>query len=326
MNPEYHVSVVIPTFNRGESLRKTLDSVLCQSVLPVEVIVVDDGSTDDTVVVLEEYAGKSDLIRFRSQVNAGPASARNLGVDMSRGDIICFTDDDCIADEDWLKNLVDAFGSPKVGFVGGKVFSEVNSMMERFVEESNILSQEKFVKNNFVITGNAAYRKDAFEDAGGFDKYGIYCEDLDLSIRTKLKGYEIAYAPDAVVVHDHIPSVRGLFKQQYRNAKGLASLHKKYPSEFDPTYNLIILIYRLMLNAFKYPFTAVAAMGRKDKAYHIIKPFLHATVSIAQITGICVGTLFGKDYPGEKIEEKIDFLESQSIEGIISKIKLKIGL
>src|SRR4051794_25606038 len=101
------VSVVIPTYNRGPFLERTIRSLVGQSYPAdkLEVIVVDDGSMDGTGQILERCQETSACLRVLRQAKHGPATARNLGIQQSHGEIILFMDDDCVADERWVFEL-----------------------------------------------------------------------------------------------------------------------------------------------------------------------------------------------------------------------------
>ena len=103
------VSVVIPTYNRKDMLKECLESLFNQTYPKerYEIIVVNDGSTDGTEEVLNEYAKKAPCaFKWFTQQNKGPCVARNLGVKNARGEIICFIDDDCVAEKKWIENLI----------------------------------------------------------------------------------------------------------------------------------------------------------------------------------------------------------------------------
>ena len=115
------ISVIISTYNRREELKDLLSSLKQQSCpTPFEIIVVDDGSTDETGEWLETIAKEwNGRLRFLSQENCGIGSARNSGVELARGDILVFVDSDCIAPQGWLRNLTGVFSHPQVGAAGG---------------------------------------------------------------------------------------------------------------------------------------------------------------------------------------------------------------
>src|SRR3989338_4858676 len=120
--PKY--SIIIPTYNRAKFLPKTLDSVVSQTLSchKYEILIIDDGSTDNTREKVAEFMKQySDYdIKYFYQKNAGPAKARNLGIKESKGEIIFFTDDDCIVPHNWMATLLDGYRRyPDVVGVGG---------------------------------------------------------------------------------------------------------------------------------------------------------------------------------------------------------------
>jgi glycosyltransferase involved in cell wall biosynthesis len=124
-------SVIVPTFNRLPSLRNTLDSLFRQDYSPVEIIVVDDGSTDATPLYLAELASAG-AIRHIRQENRGPAAARNAGAAIARGTIIGFTDDDCTLPADWVSDYVRTFASCDAALVGGIALNHCFSHIEQY--------------------------------------------------------------------------------------------------------------------------------------------------------------------------------------------------
>jgi len=125
---------------------------------------LNDGSTDGTEGVLDEYTKKAPYaFKWFTQQNKGPSAARNLGIKNARGEIICFTDDDCIADKRWLEELVKEFTDEGIGGVGGRILAY---NPRRIVEEYAKMDQESAIKNvflPFLITCNAAYRRDVLK-------------------------------------------------------------------------------------------------------------------------------------------------------------------
>jgi glycosyltransferase involved in cell wall biosynthesis len=154
------VTVLIPTFNRKEALKGCLESLFIQTYPrdKFEIIVVNDGSTDGTENLLEEYEKKAPCkLKWYNQSNSGIGAARNLGIKKSVGEILCFIDDDCIADKNWIKNMVNCFSDNKIGGIGGKIVArKVETIAEKYAEEKRILNQEKFIASGVIITGNCA--------------------------------------------------------------------------------------------------------------------------------------------------------------------------
>lgn len=119
---QYLFTVIVPTFNRRDEIEELLNSLTLQTILKsdFEIIIVDDGSTDDTEHLVNGFIDSTDLnIRFLKQDHKGPGEARNLGMDNAFGEYHLFIDSDCIADENWLQAYKDAVKDVKPGGFGG---------------------------------------------------------------------------------------------------------------------------------------------------------------------------------------------------------------
>lgn len=117
------LSVIIVTYNRADMLAETLDSIVEQTRVPDEVVIVDNNSTDHTKAVAERYKNKLNIVYVFEGIQ-GTSTARNTGVKASKGDIIVFTDDDCIADKNWLHYMELPFlRDPSIGIVGGEIMA-----------------------------------------------------------------------------------------------------------------------------------------------------------------------------------------------------------
>jgi Glycosyltransferases involved in cell wall biogenesis len=126
------ISIIIPTYNRSDKLKKCLDSALSQDYPhdKFEVIVVDDGSSDETLEVLCSLAKEHGMLRYFSQPHQGPAAARNLGIKESRAGILGFTDNDCVLEPDWARRMVDVHRShPHSVAVGGSTQVDIHRSM-----------------------------------------------------------------------------------------------------------------------------------------------------------------------------------------------------
>lgn len=121
MGSDLSVSVAIATRNRADSLKDTLTSLTTQSRIPDEVIVVDNGSSDHTKEIVMGFKDRLN-IRYIHEAVKGIPNARNAGINAASGDIVAFIDDDCVAEDDWLKNLEIPFiRDPNIGVVGGEI-------------------------------------------------------------------------------------------------------------------------------------------------------------------------------------------------------------
>src|SRR5579864_3689500 len=125
------VSIIIPTFNGGARIADCLGALVKQTAgRDAEIVVVNDGSTDNTADVVARYTG----VRLVSQSNAGPAAARNRGALEARGTIILFTDDDCVPMPDWLDGMLEPFNDPELVGAKGAYRTLQKSLVARFVQ------------------------------------------------------------------------------------------------------------------------------------------------------------------------------------------------
>lgn len=197
MSREPLVSVIIPTYNRAALIAKTIDNVFQQTYRKFELIIVDDGSTDDTASVLRRY---EDRARIITQRNAGPAVARNNGAKAARGEILAFQDSDDLWKPTKLERQIRLLEMDRsvpcclcdvvMRTVDGKPFTSFDHSVVRLCDEEgtwvNVLD---VLTTRFVLFNQAAaIRRNAFERVGGFSEKLRYLEDYDLPLRLSLEG------------------------------------------------------------------------------------------------------------------------------------------
>jgi glycosyltransferase involved in cell wall biosynthesis len=192
------VSVIIPTYNRADVICRTIDNVLAQTYSPTEIIVVDDGSSDDTLARLRQYDGR---IRIIAQSNVGPAAARNRGIEAARGEYIAFQDSDDL----WLPNklerqveLLNNAGSTAVCCLCNAIFryrdrpeftSFTRSWLFPRLEQGIWTNVAEVLATRFVLFCQAVMiRREVLERIGGFDETLKYDEDYELPLRLALEG------------------------------------------------------------------------------------------------------------------------------------------
>jgi glycosyltransferase involved in cell wall biosynthesis len=224
------VSVVVPTFNRREDLRRLLESLAQQTLAPnrFEVIVVSDGSTDGTDVLVRQFQNRPWNLTLLEQANRGPAAARNAGARIARGRYIAFTDDDCAAAPDWLEQVLQAFGRTGAAALQGRTTTD-RVTRTPLTHEIEVLRPW----TSTVPTCNAAFVKATFDAAGGFDEAFPFAhnEDADLAWRIEELG-PIVYAPEVHVIH---PPRRDTFLKRARSVRVFQSdflLYYKNPAKY----------------------------------------------------------------------------------------------
>lgn len=221
-------SVVIPTYNRKETLKRTMEAVLNQSYPKdkYEIIIVDDGSSDGTKELIEELSQKAGNIKYLKQSNKGPASARNRGIEIAKGKIILFTDDDCIPEEQWIKKHASwHLKDDKIIGVGGLLISYRKTLWDTmdWYRYKRLYIDKKIEYNPLLIgTNNCSYNRNILVQLIGFDeKFPIAGgEDADLSTRANKYGKTIN-DPSIIVYHlkDNIFSISKL-NEWFRNGRG----------------------------------------------------------------------------------------------------------
>jgi glycosyltransferase involved in cell wall biosynthesis len=207
------VSVVIPTHNRRELLKATLGSLFKQSYPKerYEIIVADNESTDGTEEMVRSLRADAPCaLNYFLKANEGPGVARNIGITKARGSIIAFTEDDCVADPQWLEKGVARMGDG-IGLVQGKTLPNPNHTVRTFSIKKKIM-KEGWIYHTF----NIFYRKEVLDLVGGFspdfsgiDRFGnpmMGGEDIDLACKVKKRGWKSVFADDAVIYH-HVFSV-----------------------------------------------------------------------------------------------------------------------
>lgn len=200
------VSIIIPTYNSSVTLIRCLHSVIKQDYPNKEIIVVDDGSTDNTAECVVAYPVQ--LIRHKK--NKGPAIARNTGIKHAKGKILVFIDADCVAKNDWLITLVSNFENEETSCVAGRTvlrnFMRPKWLTENLLPFFSLFDLGEISKEiKLAITANFGVRKEIFDEIGFFYQIQtkiLYNEDFEFCKRLSQTGHKIIYEPNATVLHE----------------------------------------------------------------------------------------------------------------------------
>lgn len=236
------VSVLIPAYNEGESIILTINSLLNNNYPNLEIIVIDDGSTDRTCEICKPFEDKRLIRLFRNKKRYGKAYSLNLGLKEAKGEYIIPVDSDTTFSKDVIENLLYHFKDPKVGAVSGNIcvrnpkvnlltklqaceYLQSISLGRRFLSFANLLP---------IVSGAfGCYRKDVLSSVGGWEpELG---EDLDISLKVRELNLKIKFEPEAIA-YTHAPErVRSLIKQRFRWDKGyLRMFFKKHYCLLNP--------------------------------------------------------------------------------------------
>lgn len=236
------VSVVIPVRNSAKVVGDCLDSVMKLDYPTFEVIVVDDASSDNTIETVSRYPVK--LLSMKEKL--GAYEARNRGVDVASGQIVAFTDSDCVVDPNWLRNLLSCYTDERIAGVGGRVLAfKSDGLLGIFqgLGPQEVFHSQKQVQLNSLNTsrflvrgigsGNMSFRLSALKELSGFSSDMIKCGEFELCWRVLNAGYSIIYTPEALTYHKPRSSILGIVQQFYQFGKSQPQLLKKEPDDYS---------------------------------------------------------------------------------------------
>lgn len=213
------LSIIICTRNRAAGLKETLEAAIASIALApdTELLVVDNGSSDDTRTVVSELVGIHSCLRYHFVEEPGLSNARNAGLALAEGDIIAFLDDDAIPEPGWASGILDTFSDPEIVAVGGRAVLEWSEAKpEWFPSEFECYFAPydlggkicEVTDEHYPVGANMAFRRFVFDKLGGFDtrlgysgeaKFGW--EDIEMFYRISQIGGKIVYQPSALVHH-----------------------------------------------------------------------------------------------------------------------------
>jgi GT2 family glycosyltransferase len=227
------VSVVVCSHNGAKTIRRTCEALMEVDYPEMEVIVVDDGSTDETASIAEGFG----FTVIRTE-NRGLSAARNTGAEEAAGEYVAYLDDDAWPDPHWLKHIVHTFEQGGFAAVGGPNIPPLDeSAVARCVARSpggpiHVLFDD--VRAEHVPGCNLAVRRSVLGEIGGFDpRFRVAGDDVDLCWRLEDKGLDIGFSPGAMVSHRRRESVRGYLRQQRGYGRAEALLERKWPEKYN---------------------------------------------------------------------------------------------
>ena len=242
------ISIITPTYNRADELVHLYESLKKQTVdlKLFEFIISDDGSTDITQSMVEEWQFNSPLkIKFISQKNQGPGAARNHGLNIAEGELILFIDSDCEAHPDWIQTIYEEYLNDSFDACGGPDGSNddftilqkaIDFAMTSFITTGGMRGHsEKMMAKFFPRTHNMGLKKSVYEKVGGFGdlRHG---QDIELSNRIRKSGARIKFLINAVVYHRRRTSIKQFFKQVFNWGVARINLGKIDPSMLEPIH------------------------------------------------------------------------------------------
>lgn len=269
------VSIIVPVFNEGKILSKSIQSLLNLNYRDYEIIIVNDGSTDDTKEIAEGFVGYREgrfgpiKITLINKDNGGKATALNAGIKYSTADFVLCMDGDSQLSTDSLRRAIRHFKDPKIGAVAGnvkvlnrkKLLTDLQAL--EYIEGLNMArSAQSYIKAVNIIPGPIGlFRKKAIEQAG-FYSSDTFAEDADLTLKILAKGWKIYYEPRSISYTEAPESFQQLLKQRYRWTRGIIqSIRKHKKLLLNPTINLrnTIVLWVMFYEALIWPTMNIAA-------------------------------------------------------------------
>lgn len=282
------LSVIVCSLNGAEGLDRCLRALDAQSIRPaLELIVVDDGSTDSTSDVARAHA----VHLVRHQQCRGLAAARNSGVRVASAPIVAFLDDDCEPDADWSEKLIDAFHDDMLALGGSLSVPARSGIVLSYLDRHNPLAPRELdlakSHNRFYrlwrylvrqwaddqhqgrravfsfAGGNMALRRSMLEAVGGFDeriRFGGEEDDVLWRLERAFPGYPIIYDPAVRALHHFEPSLRDTLRRSRAYGRGQAMLCRKWPDVHAVVFPFPLVVSMLLLLAIGFPYVAIVAI------------------------------------------------------------------
>lgn len=223
-------SIIVCVHNRGAQVQACLDSLLAMDVDDFELVLVDDGSSDDTWERLQTFRSSHPdrvITLVQNPRNLGTAGARNVGMETAAGDLIFYTDSDCTVSRGWLSALRKCFDDPQVAAATGPILSPppTNWAERAYCGTARMRITKWHVRH--IGGGSMGFRKEIALRLRFDEALTHYCDEDELGWRLNEEGYLIAFAPEAEVVHHHPVALHSYLRMGYKQGQGSARLWHK---------------------------------------------------------------------------------------------------
>lgn len=304
-------SVIVPVYNRPNEVDELLSSLTEQTFKDFNILIVEDGSSEDCQEVIQKYSDQLNIEYFYKE-NTGPGDSRNFGMQKATGEYLVFFDSDCIIPKDYFKHAeaelskrpLDCFGGPDSADSSfTTVQKAINYAMTSIVTTGGIRGKQNKLDTYQPRSFNMGIKKTVFEDIGGFSDIHPG-EDPDFSYRIMNKGYTVGLIEDAFVYHKRRTDFQKFVKQVYKFGVVRVILIKWHPDKFKPTYLLPTLfllgcVIMTLLSAIASPYfalplalvTAIIIIESLIKTKSLLVCLLSVLASYIQLLGYGYGFL-----------------------------------
>ncbi len=233
---EYRLSLIVPLYNRPDEIRELLESLVVQRDAFHEIIIVEDGSENDSKDLVEAFGDRLP-VKYFFKANSGPGLSRNYGAERASGDVMIFLDSDCVlpkgygaaVHEELKQNFVDAWGGPDRANEDFSILQKaINYAMTSFFTTGGIRGRNKSLDTFHPRSFNMGISREVFSRTRGFGKMR-FGEDIDMSLRILAAGFQTRLFPQAYVYHKRRTKFRQFFKQVFNSGMARIHLHQLHP-------------------------------------------------------------------------------------------------
>jgi len=302
------ISVIVPARNEAPAITACLSALVAQDIdAAFEIIVVDNGSSDDTARVASAFP-----VTVLREPRPGRAAARNAGIEAASGAILAFTDADCIPAESWLRELLAGSEDPGCACFIGEIFPQnQNGIVPRYVHERGLICQLRLLSQAppVAATGNIAYRRVVFDAIGAFDEAFEFGEDGDLFWRMVRSGlFRYRYNSGATVAHKHPERVGEFALRSFREGTGLGRFRRKHRADLPPLLTSPAHTVRLLASTLGgialYPLRVARGLSldRDASRRAVVYPLLDKVGAVGRLAGTLHEYARGPAFPRAAID------------------------
>ncbi len=265
------VSILVPCYNEEKVLKASLESLMKQTYPRYEILVIDDGSSDDTYLLAKnmEFDNGNVSLKAYTKQNAGKAHALNFGIEKAKGELFLAVDADSKLSEDAVELMAGYFTDPKIGAVAGSVYvTNTDNLWTKlqaleYIQGLNLVrnGQALFKLVNIIPGPIGMFRKEAVKSIGKYTD-DTYAEDCDLTLRLIEAGYKIDYEIDAISYTEAPESLLDLLKQRYRWTRGILQSilkHKGKLFAFHTNFSMSMVLWYMLFEAIFWPIASIFA-------------------------------------------------------------------
>ncbi len=222
------VSIGVSTYNSASTMKACVESLLATDYPDKEIIIVDDGSKDDTLKILQNYP-----IQLIHQNHGGVSAGRDNVFRHATGDIVAYTDSDCEVDKQWITELIKPFADPQIGAATGRTIFCTDHRCTSWIRSLDIEERYNQRKTSTGLANgtNCAFRKIILEEIGGFNPNWFHAEDTEVSYRILQKGLKIYYQQSAIVRHVPEGNWKSYLRKRYRGTKAHLRIMPKFTKD-----------------------------------------------------------------------------------------------